>query len=101
MNPNDRLVEIRRRWKATKVVEVWRSLPERDREAVLAEIDEAAREASSTTLTKGLTAALDVLDVTATDGSLGIWTQAMNDITWLLDQLDMAGGADGASPRRR
>jgi len=88
MKSKDRLIEIRTRWKATQAVELWRSLPESDCKAVLAEIEEAAREATSAKQKKGLTAALDVLDFVSSDGALGLWNQAISDIAWLLAQLD-------------
>ena len=91
MKPSDdeKLLEIRRRWKGASLVGNWRSLPAAAREKVLADMEETSRELRSghPELAQHYTAAMDVLDVVAADGALGLWSQAVEDVQWLVDEV--------------
>ena len=86
---DEKLSEIRRRWKGASLIGHWRSLPSAAREEVLADLEETSRElsASRPELARHYTAALDVLDVASADGALGLWSQSVEDVQWLLDEV--------------
>lgn len=90
MERQDRLAEIARRWKGARAVEQWRALSSAQRQAVLGEFEESQRalQESQPALASHISTALDVLDVAATEGALGLWAQATEDVTWLLDEVE-------------
>jgi len=90
MARQDRLLEISMRWKGAQAVEDWRALSSAERQTVLGEFEENQRELldSNPKLAAHMSVALDVLDVTATEGALGLWRQVTEDVTWLLEEVE-------------
>jgi len=78
------------RWRGALAVQHWRALSPAQRQAVLGEFEESQRalQESHPALASHISTALDVLDVAATEGALGLWAQATEDVTWLLDEVE-------------
>lgn len=90
MKAPDRLPDIKGRWKAAQLIERWRTLPARERDAVMAELEENARtlQDGEPALAAHCVVALDVLDTMATDGALGLWSTAAEDVRWLIEEVE-------------
>lgn len=88
MTNDSRWTDIRRRAKALEALSDWRSLDARDRDRVLGDLEDSARTEHAEAPRRALVAAIDLLDSASADGSFDAWTTRLDDLKWLIAEVD-------------
>ncbi len=83
---NERLDRIRARYRTRKLLFAWRSVPPDSRDRVIADLEETGRETPA--LRTSTSAAADLLDTLGADGSGDVWTADLEDVEWLIREVE-------------